>query len=203
MKLLCEGVRFHDWRLTAFGPVEVRWSLFRNEPRVDRILLFNPESGKIPGQGGLLTSAEKSSCQETDILFDQIERLTNGEETQFSLGLLRLDRCSEFQQRVLAADRSIPRGRVSSYGHISSRLGVSGGARAVGTALATNPFPLVIPCHRAIRSDGSLGGFQGGLLMKIKLLELEGIQFNISLRVENPDFYNWQKIPQSLPFGIL
>jgi methylated-DNA-[protein]-cysteine S-methyltransferase len=55
-------------------------------------------------------------------------------------------------------------------------VGVSGGTRAVGNALAHDPFPIIIPCHRAIRWDGSLGVFQGGLKMKRALLELEGIE---------------------------
>ncbi|MBE9507936.1 MAG: MGMT family protein, partial [Chloroflexi bacterium] len=62
-------------------------------------------------------------------------------------------------------------------GRIARHLGVKGGARAVGRALARNPFPIVIPCHRAIRSNGELGGYQGGLEMKRALLEGEGIEF--------------------------
>jgi methylated-DNA-[protein]-cysteine S-methyltransferase len=50
----------------------------------------------------------------------------------------------------------------------------------VGMALARNPFPIIIPCHRAIRADGSLGGYQGGLAMKRQLLEMEGITFDDS-----------------------
>jgi len=59
----------------------------------------------------------------------------------------------------------------------------------VGRALATNPFPLVIPCHRAVRSDGSLGGYQGGIGMKRKLLEMEGVQFKPSGKVAMDRLY--------------
>jgi methylated-DNA-[protein]-cysteine S-methyltransferase len=59
----------------------------------------------------------------------------------------------------------------------------------VGNALATNPFPIVIPCHRAIRSDGSLGGYQGGLEMKRALLEQEGVDVNQRGRVLSPNLY--------------
>ena len=192
MKLCNGGIEFYCSRLTCFGPIAVGWSRCRNEPRVERILLPNgakPDLGRIPGPEGLWPRAEEGSCQEIVTLFDQIECFTSGAETQFSVDLLRLDRCSEFQQKVLAADSSIPRGRVSSYGIISAHLGIHGGARAVGTALATNPFPLVIPCHRAIRSDGSLGGYQGGLKMKKILLDREGILFQGENKVLNPDFY--------------
>ena len=72
----------------------------------------------------------------------------------------------------------IPKGKVSTYGRLAEKSGASKGARAVGNALATNPYPLIIPCHRVIRSDGSLGGFGGGLKMKKELLLMEGITFD-------------------------
>ncbi len=137
-------------------------------------------------------SLPRSSCREMEELLNQIEAFTSGDKINFPTDILRLSDCSGFQQKVLQAESAIPRGMVSSYGHISAHLGIPGGARAVGTALATNPFPLVIPCHRAIRSDGSLGGFQGGLPMKQFLLEKEGIAFNQKNQVVNPDFYDWE-----------
>ena len=68
-------------------------------------------------------------------------------------------------------------------------IGTPNGARAVGNALANNPFPLVIPCHRVIKSDGGLGGFGGGLQMKKYLLENEGINFSEDWNLINPKFY--------------
>jgi methylated-DNA-[protein]-cysteine S-methyltransferase len=78
---------------------------------------------------------------------------------------------------------------VSTYRRIAGHLGVPGGARAVGNALATNPFPIVIPCHRAIRSDGTLGGYQGGLVMKRALLEQEGVDIDERGRVLSLGLY--------------
>ena len=86
-----------------------------------------------------------------------------------------MDICTPFQRRVLVAEFGIPRGSISSYRNIASHLGNSKAYRAVGNSLAMNPFPIIIPCHRAIRMNGSLGGYQGGLEMKRKLLEMEGI----------------------------
>jgi methylated-DNA-[protein]-cysteine S-methyltransferase len=83
----------------------------------------------------------------------------------------------------LRAEHAIPRGSVSTYGLIAAHVGVPGGARAVGNALAGNPFPLIVPCHRAIRSDLHLGGFQSGAEMKMALLEKEGIKFDSTGRV--------------------
>lgn len=112
-----------------------------------------------------------------------------GKIVQFNLGVIDLDTCSEFQRRVLIAEYGIPRGWISTYGRIATHLGHPHAARAVGKALATNPFPVIIPCHRAIRTDGALGGYQGGLLMKKKLLEMEGIQFTNSQKIKMNKVY--------------
>ncbi|MBN2555283.1 MAG: methylated-DNA--[protein]-cysteine S-methyltransferase [Anaerolineales bacterium] len=82
-----------------------------------------------------------------------------------------------FQEEVLLGLRDIPRGCVMTYGEIARNLGRDGAARAVGRALGANPLPLVLPCHRVIASDGSLGGFSspGGVQDKAMLLEMEGV----------------------------
>lgn len=79
-----------------------------------------------------------------------------------------------FTRAVLRLTARIPYGRVRSYRWIAERLGRSGASRAVGNALARNPIPIIIPCHRVVRSDGQLGGFALGLSWKRRLLELEG-----------------------------
>jgi methylated-DNA-[protein]-cysteine S-methyltransferase len=112
-----------------------------------------------------------------------MERFLKGESVDLDLDIVALEVCSTFQVRVLRAEYGIPRGWVSTYGRIAAHLGIPGGARAVGGALARNPFPIIVPCHRAVRSDGQLGGFQGGLEMKRALLALEGIEVSPSGRV--------------------
>ncbi len=101
----------------------------------------------------------------------------------FPLNNIALERLYDFQKKVLLLERQIPYGQVSTYGKLAHKLGHPGAARAVGTALARNPFPIIIPCHRTIRSDGSLGGFGGGLKLKRQLLELEGVRFDKKGRV--------------------
>jgi len=81
---------------------------------------------------------------------------------------------SSFQRRVLQACRRIPYGRTVSYGELAAAVGSPGAARAVGQALGRNPVPLVVPCHRVVAADGSLGGFSAGVSLKRKLLLLEG-----------------------------
>lgn len=81
---------------------------------------------------------------------------------------------SAFALRVWRQIARIPRGEVRSYGRIARALGRPQAARAVGQACGRNPVPLVVPCHRVVASDGSLGGFAAGLEVKRRLLALEG-----------------------------
>jgi O-6-methylguanine DNA methyltransferase len=80
-----------------------------------------------------------------------------------------------FQQAVWRACMTIPAGQTRSYGWIAKKIGKPGAARAVGSALGKNPFAPVVPCHRVIKSDGTLGGFSapGGLGVKLALLKKE------------------------------
>jgi AraC family transcriptional regulator of adaptative response/methylated-DNA-[protein]-cysteine methyltransferase len=89
-------------------------------------------------------------------------------------------RGSRFQRRVWSALRRIPRGETRSYGEVARRVGLPGGARAVARACATNPAPVLIPCHRVIASDGSLGGYGMGLARKRALLSREGARVDES-----------------------
>ncbi|MGZ4904120.1 MAG: methylated-DNA--[protein]-cysteine S-methyltransferase [Halobacteriota archaeon] len=84
---------------------------------------------------------------------------------------------SPFEHTVLMATRDIPKGHVITYSALAARIGRPGAARAVGNALAKNPIPLFIPCHRVIGKEG-VGGFSCGLDVKVKLLQLEGISLS-------------------------
>ena len=87
---------------------------------------------------------------------------------------LDLSRGTNFQQRVWRTLRHIAYGRLRSYQWVAIRVGGKRYARAVGNAVGANPMPIVIPCHRIVAHDASLGGFSGGLPTKRKLLTLEG-----------------------------
>jgi methylated-DNA-[protein]-cysteine S-methyltransferase len=86
-----------------------------------------------------------------------------------------------FQLRVWRALCTIPYGETLSYGELARRLGLVGGARAVGLANGANPLPVVVPCHRVIGADGTLTGFGGGLRIKRSLLALEGAACAVDL----------------------
>ena len=107
---------------------------------------------------------------------EELEEYYAGERREFGVSLALVG--SEWQKAVWTELTRIPYGQTRSYGEIADRLERPGAARAVGRANATNRLPLVVPCHRVIAADGSLGGFNGGLHLKERLLEHE-------LRVSN------------------
>lgn len=85
-------------------------------------------------------------------------------------------RGTDFQRRVWAALEEIPYGETCSYGDLAREVGRAGGARAVGQANRNNPIGVIVPCHRVIAADGTLGGYAGGLERKRRLLALEGVR---------------------------
>ena len=109
----------------------------------------------------------------------QLEEYFAGNRRVFELPL-DLD-VSEFAGRVLSALARVPYGETTSYGELAGAAGAPRAARAVGTVMSQNPLPIVLPCHRVIASDGTLGGYggtlersSGELQLKRDLLELEG-----------------------------
>lgn len=134
----------------------------------------------------LYPDSKEANSSKIQGLINDITQYLKGEQVAFSLDLLDTSVCYPFQLKVFMTERTIPRGKTAAYGWIARKIGTKG-VRAVGTALARNPFPLVVPCHRAVRSDRTLGGFQGGLEMKRALLEMEGVEFDSKDRVR-PDF---------------
>jgi O-6-methylguanine DNA methyltransferase len=88
-----------------------------------------------------------------------------------------------FTLRVLKEACRIPRGKVITYGALARAAGVPGAARAVGNVMAGNPLPLIIPCHRVVRTGGYLGGYGGGTELKRFLLRNEGVRFDTNGRV--------------------
>lgn len=98
-----------------------------------------------------------------------------GQPTRFNVRL-DLGEVSGFRRRVLQACRRIPWGRTATYADLARTAGSPNASRAAGSAMAHNPLPLIIPCHRVVRSDGSLGGFSSpqGVQLKRRLLRLEG-----------------------------
>ena len=98
-----------------------------------------------------------------------------GQKIDFAKVLVCLDDMTEFQQKILAILRTVKYGNIVSYSELARKAGNPKAARAIGTVMAKNPLPLIIPCHRVIKADGSLGYFSaaGGVDTKQRMLDLE------------------------------
>ncbi|MCX7636163.1 MAG: MGMT family protein, partial [Syntrophales bacterium] len=170
---------------TSFGPVTVLWQYTHGEPVVRRITL--------PSGGGPVYPPAAIYRPATALapVLAAITAAAEGRGGQVSLDIISLAACPPFHRRVLALCATIPRGRTTSYGLMAEGLGCTGGSRAVGQALARNPFPLIIPCHRVVRSDGSVGGFGGGGELKRRLLTAEGVAFTGQNRVVQAFFVDF------------
>jgi methylated-DNA-[protein]-cysteine S-methyltransferase len=109
-------------------------------------------------------------------LVERIVALTGGEPVDLSDVALDARRVPAFDLRVYEITRTIPPGSTMSYGAVADRLGSREAARDVGRALARNPWPMVVPCHRVVGSGGWAGGFsaEGGVATKLRLLRIEG-----------------------------
>jgi methylated-DNA-[protein]-cysteine S-methyltransferase len=104
----------------------------------------------------------------------ELEEYFEGRRDQFELPLDWSLSHPGFYRRVLRATSRVPLGEVITYGDAAARAGNPRAFRAAGTALGSNPIPIVVPCHRVIRAGGELGNYGGGPEMKRFLLELEG-----------------------------
>jgi len=90
---------------------------------------------------------------------------------------------SDFQRRALISLRTVPAGAVITYQGLAAAVGHPNSQRAIGTTMATNPVPIFVPCHRVIKSDGSIGNYGGGVENKLKLLRAEGFAVGRDLRL--------------------
>lgn len=128
--------------------------------------------------GSILGPRIVRSKETTEAVTTALHAYLAGDDHQIGLKVdLSLVR-SDFQRRVLQTlARRVPRGRVTTYGRLAEQVGHPGAARAAGTALARNPIPIVLPCHRVVPSSGGLGNYGGGVERKRWLLELEGASF--------------------------
>ncbi|HTY09345.1 MAG TPA: methylated-DNA--[protein]-cysteine S-methyltransferase [Candidatus Edwardsbacteria bacterium] len=104
----------------------------------------------------------------------QLDRYFRGRPVMFAFRA-DLGWATPFQRAVWRKLAQLPPGQLITYGQLAREIGQPRAARAVGQAVGANPLPILIPCHRVIAGDGSLGGFTGGVALKKKLLKIEGI----------------------------
>ncbi|MFJ2619990.1 methylated-DNA--[protein]-cysteine S-methyltransferase [Glutamicibacter sp. NPDC087344] len=165
------------------GLVEISYRIV--ESPIGRLLIATTEAGLVrvafetEGHESILdTLAQKIGPRilkdrgALDDVARQLDQYFDGSLRNFSLSLdLRLS--TEFRRQVQVELGNIAYGQTLSYAQMAQQVGKPKAVRAVGTACATNPLPIVLPCHRVLRSDGSLGGYLGGLDVKSRLLHLE------------------------------
>ncbi|HKL87017.1 MAG TPA: methylated-DNA--[protein]-cysteine S-methyltransferase [Treponemataceae bacterium] len=134
-------------------------------------------------QGGILVGLDfldapvLTASQETPLkkqCFREISEYLEGKRKVFSIPMSA--RGTPFQEAVWDVVLSIPFGSTLTYSQIAERIGSPRACRAVGTAVGKNPLPILIPCHRVVSRSG-LGGYSGGLPIKIRLLALEDIRY--------------------------
>ena len=171
---------------TSIGFLNYLWTGAENDPGVvylgtdhrffnDYLKKINTASNGPDNKIGSKTGSSISIYDKKSLLIEEkIKAYLDGKIK--NTGLKPLFICgSVFEKKVWNATRSISYGKTLCYGGIAETCGNPGAGRAVGNALGKNPVIIIVPCHRVIKSDGSIGGFSAGPGLKKKLLELEGI----------------------------
>jgi methylated-DNA-[protein]-cysteine S-methyltransferase len=159
---------------TALGPCAIAW----NARGIARTQL--PERSAGAARARLLRrlphAREATAPANVRTVIEAIVAFLQGEPRDFSGVALDMEGVPPIYRRVYELARTIPSGATLSYGEIATRLGDPAGARTVGEALAANPFPIIVPCHRVVAAGGKLGGFSaaGGVTTKRRLLAIEG-----------------------------
>lgn len=165
---------------TAIGPCGLAWSA-----RGLKALQL-PEKDRAATERRLVAKATSSGAGDpppwlTPVIAD-IRRYLAGERVDFSAVAVDLDGAEPFHRKVYAALRAVGWGATTTYGALARQAGSDDweGARDVGIAMARNPLPLVVPCHRVLAAGNRIGGFSayGGVVTKERLLSLEGVRLN-------------------------
>jgi O-6-methylguanine DNA methyltransferase len=166
--------------MTKYTIFKTKWGYFGlagSESGLLRTFLPVPDREKVKTR--LLTGLQAPQYDKGLFQTTQ-ERITayfEGAYVNFDKDIpILLDGFTHFARSVLTACRHIRFGRTISYGQLAAKAGSPKAARAIGGVMAKNPLPLIIPCHRVVRSDGKIGGFSaaGGVKLKKRMLELEG-----------------------------
>lgn len=164
---------------TAIGRCGIAWS----DRGVAAVQLPQPSEAQTRARiaqrcGDIAESSEPP--HHVQAVIDDIVALIAGAQVDLADVAVDLDGVTEFQRQVYVITRTIPPGQTLSYGDIAKRIGGVELSRDVGQALGRNPVPIIVPCHRVLAAGGKPGGFSanGGVVTKLKLLEIEGAIVN-------------------------
>ncbi|MCX8013133.1 MAG: MGMT family protein [Rectinema sp.] len=180
-----ESVSFFYTIASRFGDIVIVWNAEPESQRIQlrRIFLSNEKADAL--ERSHHEFGQLSSCKENNlplilrIIIDIVHATCSGIPADRSSvdTILEASSLSAFSRKALSLEARIPYGHVSSYRTLAAAIKSPLAVRAVARVLSANPFPLLIPCHRVIGSNGNLAGYQGGLAMKRFLLSMEGIPF--------------------------
>jgi methylated-DNA-[protein]-cysteine S-methyltransferase len=173
---------------SALGDMGIIWAM-KGSPSIVRIILPREEAETLARIDENYPEASEDSHKKIEKMCETMVRYLTGEPARLPLTLLDIDRCYDFQKKVLLKSAKIPRGRVISYGGLALKISAPCASRAVGTALARNPFPIILPCHRVVKASGYPGRYGGGADTKKRLLEMEGVLFNDGGKIEGRYFW--------------
>ena len=163
---------------TAFGTCGLAWT----ETGVSRVQL--PEQDEAAAERRLQRyGATRSRAAPPAIVLEGMSRLQqyfDGAPVGFQSLILDMQSVTDFNCRIYAALRAVSFGKTTTYGALALSVGSPGAAQAVGTAMARNPWPVVVPCHRVLAAASNIGGFSafGGAATKRRLLQLEGVDLD-------------------------
>lgn len=167
-------------KIITNSPIDEITIIWMENPfKIEEIILSNTQKTSNEIANDKYPNAKlKKAPKKLKRIIKELNKYFNEKDAHFSLDYLNLDKLTDFQRKVLIAEFNTKKGTVNSYGQLAKLINNPKAYRAVGSALSKNPFPIIIPCHRTVKSDRTIGGFGGiksGLKSKKTLLELEGI----------------------------
>ncbi len=166
------------------------WSGKGKAARIIRIFLSESGGAALRKIRRRFPGAKKGRNGGVSFASERIRAFLSGEEASFGSRDIETGPLSEFEDIVFRSAMAIPRGKVISYKGLAALAG-AGSARTAGNAMAKNPFPIIVPCHRVVSSSGDPGGFQSGKSLKKRLLEAEGVRFDKRGRILSEFFISY------------
>ena len=169
--------------LTVF-PSRLGWMAMIGSGSLLKHLTFGHTSAKRAVAGLIPEMAQRAEQSRwNEPLIERVQAYASGAHEEFLDVEVDLGSMTGFRRRVLECARRVPFGTTVTYGQLAAQAGFPGAARAVGRCMASNPIPLVIPCHRVVAADGSLCGFSafGGVRTKQLLLRMESPRCAVEL----------------------
>ena len=170
----------HNYQFDSpIGPLGIKWE--SENGKIRRVMLPGDdcgENGSVTGNNG---GHANGLPRWLDSVVGEFEKYFAGSEASFFLDYLDYENFTPFQLKVHHYVFTIPHGETRTYSQVAHDVNSYGAARAVGNVMASNPYPIIIPCHRIVTRGGGLGGYRGGLNTKKFLLELEHVSPSLSV----------------------